>query len=229
MNASRFLTVLRRYFQPGYERRRLLMTIIGVCVTGISVGFFKVANFGVDPYQCLCNGLNNVIPISFGTLYMLINLLTLVVVLIVDRHYIGLGTFINLFLLGYIIDGSEALLTALLGTPGMGVRIVCICVGMIILCFSASLYMTASMGVSTYDFIAMHLAAKKVGPFRLLRIGTDVLCVVIGTVCGCIPGVGTILTAFGTGPLISFFSDHFSKPLLDGTLRVKSMHGTKAA
>lgn len=222
MNASHFLSTIRKYLQPGYERRRMLMTVIGVCVTGMSVGLFKVAAFGVDPYQCLCNGLNNVIPISFGTLYMLINLLTLIVVLIVDRQYIGLGTFINLFLLGYIIDGSETVLTALLGTPSMAVRIACICIGMIILCFAASLYMTANMGVSTYDFIAMHLAAKKVGPFRFLRIGTDVLCVVIGTVCGCMPGVGTILTAFGTGPLISFFSDIFSKPLLNGTLGSKA-------
>lgn len=222
MNASRFLSIIRKYLQPGYERRRILMTVIGVCVTGVSVGLFKVAAFGVDPFQCLCNGLNNIIPLSFGTLYMLINLLMLIAVLIVDKHYLGLGTFINLFFLGYIIDGSEALMSAILGTPSMTVRIVCICVGMIVLCFAASLYMTANMGVSTYDFIAMHLAAKKVGPFRLLRIGTDVLCVIIGTVCGYIPGVGTILTAFGTGPLISFFSDHFSKPLLNGTLGSKA-------
>jgi len=38
------------------------MALVGMAVAGIAVGFFKRAFFGVDPFQCLCNGINRVIP-----------------------------------------------------------------------------------------------------------------------------------------------------------------------
>lgn len=210
------LSSLRSYFQPGMQRRRVLMTVFGVLVCGSSVGVFKQAAFGVDPFQCLCNGLHQVIPMDFGTLYVLINIALLLLVLVMDRRYLGLGTFINLFLLGYVIDGSEKFLFWLMGTPTMAMRIVYIVLGMIVLCFSASVYMTANMGVSTYDAIALHLAAKKIAPFRFIRIATDLTCVAVGWALGFTPGVGTVITALCMGPLVSFFNERFSKPMLYG-------------
>ena len=209
-------TAVEAYFKPGVKRRRLIMTIVGVCVTGIAAGMLKQAAFGVDPYQCMCNGLHQVIPMSFGTLYMLINLATLVVVYFLNRHYIGIATLINMFLLGYIIDGTEQLLMSFIPAPSIGVRVLYLLAGIVIVCFAASLYFTADLGVSSYDAIALHLAAKKVGPFRFIRIATDCLCVLTGFLLGWKPGVGTILLALGTGPLISFFNDHCAKPMLYG-------------
>ena len=55
---------------------------------------------GVDPFQSLMSGLDAVIPIHFGTLYVIANLLLLVFALAFDRRKIGLATLINLFLLG---------------------------------------------------------------------------------------------------------------------------------
>ncbi|MDO4740554.1 MAG: DUF6198 family protein, partial [Eubacteriales bacterium] len=185
-------------------------------ICGASVGLFKQAAFGVDPFQCLCNGLHHVIPMDFGTLYVIINVVLLVLVFFMNRRFIGLGTFINLFLLGYVIDGSEKLIFALMGEPTMALRIVYIVIGMIVLCFSASVYMTADMGVSTYDAIALHLAEKKIAPFRFIRIATDLTCVFAGWALGFIPGVGTVLTALCMGPLVSFFNERFSKPMLYG-------------
>ena len=35
--------------------RRIGMSLCGVIICAIAVGFFKRALFGVDPFQCLCN------------------------------------------------------------------------------------------------------------------------------------------------------------------------------
>ena len=110
-------------------RRRIVMALAGMIITGISIGFFKRAFFGVDPFQCFCNGLALVIPIDFGTLYMLINAVLLAVVLVLDKHYIGISTFVNLFLLGYIIEFSEHTLARLFGDVSLPVRIVFFLVG----------------------------------------------------------------------------------------------------
>ena len=213
---QQILSTVLDCFRPGLQRRRALMTLVGVTVCGISVGFFKQAAFGVDPFQCLCNGLNNAIPISFGTLYVLINVVLLIFSLLFYRHAIGLGTFINLFLLGYIIDFSENAIFALMGEPTMALRIFYICFGLVVICLSSALYMTADMGVSTYDAVALFLTSKKIAPFRFLRIATDLVCVGVGWALGYAPGVGTVLTALCMGPLVSFFNDKVAKPLLYG-------------
>ncbi len=213
---ERFLSVLKTCMQPGRQRRRVLMTLVGVCVTGVGAGLIQKAAFGVDPYMCLINGLHQVIPLSFGTLFLLVNLLTLVLIFIINKHFIGLGTVINMVLLGYIVDGTVQLCAYLVPNETIVIRIVYMALGFLIVCFSSSLYFTADMGVSTYDAIALHLTAKKVGPFRFMRILTDVTCVVAGLLLSWMPGVGTIICAFGMGPLVSFFNDRISIPMLEG-------------
>ena len=86
------------------------MSVLGVVLCGISVGFFKLAAFGVDPFQSLMSGIDKLIPLSFGILYVIVNALLLIFALVFDRHYIGIATFINLFLLGYIVEFTQWLL-----------------------------------------------------------------------------------------------------------------------
>lgn len=206
----------RSFLQPGRQRRRLLMTIFGVIICGMSVSLFKQAAFGVDPFQSFCNGVHQIIPMSFGTLYMCINIVMLAIALLFYRQYVGVATFINLFLLGYVIDFSEQALFALMGPPSMAMRVVYLILGVLIMCFSGSMYMTANLGVSTYDAVALFLTEKKLGPFRIVRICTDLTCVVIGWVLGFAPGVGTVVSALCMGPIIAFFNTRFSIPLMEG-------------
>lgn len=86
------------------KSRRIFMSLFGVIICAISVGIFKIAALGVDPFQSLMSGLDKLIPISFGTLYVIVNLILLSFSILVDRHNIGIATFINLFLLGYITE-----------------------------------------------------------------------------------------------------------------------------
>ena len=90
-----------------------------------------------------------------------------------------------------------------------------------------TLYMTADLGVSTYDAVAIVMSSKwKLGKFKYIRICTDLVCVVIGCVLfvaagnslsmiPTIAGVGTIITAFFMGPLIDFFNVKFARPFLE--------------
>ena len=200
--------------------RRVLMALAGMAVAGIAVGFFKRAFFGVDPFQCFCNGINRVIPIGFGTLYMLINAVLLVIDFFLDRHYIGISTFINLFLVGYAAEFSENTLARLFGDLGLPGRILFLVIGIVISCIAAAFYYTADLGVSTYDAIPLHIAVRKpklfgrVLPFRVVRIISDLICVAIGFALGFMPGIGTVVTALFMGPLISFFKRTLSDPLL---------------
>ena len=208
------------------NRRRIMMSLCGVIICAVSVGVFKLAALGVDPFQSFMAGLDALIPIEFGTLYVIVNAILLLFSLIVDRHNIGIATFINLFLLGYITQFTFDLLQKWIPDPSMIVRILCLTIGIVVICFGSALYMTADLGVSTYDAVAIVMSSKwKLGKFKYVRICTDLVCVVLGCILfvmagnaiGKIPtiaGVGTIITAFFMGPLIDFFNEKFAKPLL---------------
>lgn len=209
-------------------QKRLLMCIIGVMISGISVGFFKRAAFGVDPFQTFMSGLDALIPIEFGTLYVIANVCLLLFSLFADRHYISLATMINLFLLGYVAQYSLDILLLLFPSISLIGQLAFLVVGIILSCFAASLYFVADLGVSTYDAVALIITETwKIGKFKYVRIITDLTCVIIGTILyyiatkslngiTTIVGIGTIITAFFMGPLIDVFSEKISKPLLYG-------------
>ena len=208
------------------NRRRIIMSMAGVIICAVSVGIFKLAALGVDPFQSLMSGLDAMIPIPFGTLYVIVNVVLLLFSIIADRSRIGIATFINLFLLGYITQFSYDLFQKLFPDPSIPFRVICLLIGIVVICFGSALYMTADLGVSTYDAVAIVMSSKwKWGKFKYIRICTDLVCVVAGSILfvlagnpvmsiPTIAGIGTIITAFFMGPLIDVFNQKIAIPLL---------------
>ncbi len=108
------------------------MSIIGVSICGLSVGLFRRATLGVDPFQALMSGLDALIPISFGTLYVIVCACLLLFSIVADRQKIGLATIINLFLVGYIADWSHQYMLKLLPSTNIGIRIGLLLAGIVI-------------------------------------------------------------------------------------------------
>lgn len=208
-------------------RRRIGMSLFGVIICAISVGIFKIAALGVDPFQSFMAGLDKLVPIDFGTLYVIVNAILLIFSIVADRHNIGIATFINLFLLGYITDWTHKFLQTVFVDPSIVIRLLCLLVAIVIICFGSAFYMTADLGVSTYDAVAIVMSGKwKLGKFKYIRIATDLVCVILGIVLFLagggeagnivtIVGVGTVITAFFMGPLIEFFNEKVARPFLN--------------
>lgn len=206
--------------------KRVIMSILGVAICGISVGMFKFAALGIDPFQSLMSGLDAVIPIRFGTLYVIVNAVLLLFALIFDRKKIGIATFINLFLLGYIVEFSQGICEKLMPDAPLWLRIIILLIAIVILCLSSALYFTADLGVSTYDAVALVWSQRQSKiRFAYCRVICDLICVALGIALLLIAGknfaeifgsvgIGTIITAFFMGPLITFFNVRVAQPML---------------
>lgn len=193
------------------------MSLLGIVFCAASGGIMKYTQLGSDPYQCFCNGMNHLFPIDFGTLCLIIALVMLIAIYRLDRSFINIGTVMSLFLTGYVVDFADRGCQMLFGDPSMPLRMGLMAFSLVLMCASASMYMTSALGVSTYDFIALYIAKiQKKLPFRFVRILTDLACVLLGLCMGYAPGVGTLITALFMGPLISFFNRNISEPLLNG-------------
>lgn len=195
-------------------RKRVVMAAAGVCLTGISVALFNAAVLGGDPFTVLCVGLGKVTGLTYGVLYTAICAGLFLAVLYRGRHYIGLATFFSIFGLGALVDVLREPLAGCALTASVEGRAALLVLGVLLLCLAASLYYTSNLGVSTYDAVALMLAERKFAPFRFCRMGTDVVCVLLGFSLDAPIGVGTLVTACCMGPLIQYFNHRFSEPLL---------------
>ena len=211
--------------------RRILMCIIGVCTAGVSVGLFSISELGMDPFQVFAHGIWRHTPLAYGTCYVVICAVLFVLVLIINRRKIGLGTMINLFLVGYVAQFSEKMFRNLIPGRSFPVRLAELLAALVIMCFASALYFTADLGVSVYDALAITADERleKV-PFFLLRVIGDVICVIVGSLLCYLSdhslasdsallvtaGIGTVITAFFMGPLIAFFKRTVSEPLRYG-------------
>jgi uncharacterized membrane protein YczE len=189
------------------------MCSIGVAVIGSGVGALRYGNFGIDPYMSLSNGLFisffDKLGISFGTSFLLLCLIFFLVPLFFDRSKIGAGTLVNMVLTGY---GSDFTLFLLNKIPfpesaAFFARIFIMFCGVVVISFGSGIYLNTNIGTSPYDALGLILAEKfkKPGAYRWVRIGTDLVCTVLGFLMGSIPGIGTLIMALFTGPLITFF------------------------
>ena len=88
--------------------------------------------------------------------------------------------------------------------------------------FTSDLLPADVLGVSVYDAISLILAEKRmrlkgrIVPFKWIRVTNDLICVALGAAFGKLPGIGTIITAFFMGPMITFFNTKVAEPFLYG-------------
>lgn len=219
--------------------RRILMSVLGVAICGFSVGMFKFAALGVDPFQTMMSGLDALIPIRYGTLYVIVSVVLLVFAFIFDKTKIGIATMINLFFFGYIVEFSQGLWTRMLPDASLPLRLVILLIAIVILCLASSLYFTADLGVSVYDAVSLIWSQRqnKVR-FAICRVISDFVCLICGVILLLISGagmtgifanvgIGTIVTAFFMGPLISYFNVHIAQPMLKAASPITRIQGSE--
>lgn len=192
--------------------RRIAMVCIGVLILGFSISLLVYANFGSDPCTCMNLGLSARLGLTLGVWQLLFNCVVLVVMFFTLRRLIGVGTLINMFSIGFLVDFFGAVYARILpASPSVFIRVLIMAAALVILSFGAALYMHPGLGVSPYDSISLIVSAKCRFDFKWCRIACDSLAVLIGFFCGAVVGVGTAVSAFCMGPLIKFFADWLDK------------------
>lgn len=192
--------------------RRIVMMCIGVFLLGFSISLAVYANFGTDPCTCLNLGVSGKIGLPFGLWQLIFNCVVLILMFLLSRDLIGIGTLVNMVSIGFLVDFFRWLYSGLLPSqPAFPVRILLMIFALLLLSFSAALYIYPNLGVSPYDSLGFMVSKHLHIQFRWCRILCDVLAVLVGWLCGSVVGVSTVITAFCMGPLIKRFNDLIAK------------------
>lgn len=195
---------------------RILMTIIGIALTAVSVGLQKISGLGVDPFSVLVFGFVNAFDAPYQTVYIVVCAVLIVLALLFNRKLLGIATIVSLFCSGFVTDATVEIATKMLGTePARWIRLLLLFFVVLLISISSALYYSASLGVSPYDAQALTITEKCKLPFRVVRIGTDAACCLIGFILGGDLGLATIIYACCMGPFIQWCREHITDKLVE--------------
>lgn len=187
--------------RAGRLGRRLPQLLIGLIGYGASVMMLVQSGLGGASWTVLSEGVSQVAGISFGWATNLIALLVLIA-WIPMRELPGLGTVLNVAVVGFAADATAVLLPAA-DTPAL--RFGYLAGGLVALAFFDALYLGSQFGSGPRDGIMTGLVRVTGRPIAVVRTGIEVVVASAGWLLGGTLGLGTVVIALLMGPLVGFF------------------------
>lgn len=191
---------------------RFAQLIGGLVIFGVSIALIVRAELGVMPWTVLEQGLKRTVGLSIGVWSVLIGVVLLIVSRFLGQRP-GLGTLLNVVIVGVVIDATLVVMPSLESLP---VRIAVLVVGILLNGVATGAYIGAGLGPGPRDGLTTSIAARTGRSLRLIRTLVEVSVVVLGVLLGGQLGVGTVVFALAIGPLM-----HIFVPLLD--LRIRAV------
>ena len=200
---------VREQLRAGRLTRRWLQLFAGLVMAGLSIGLMVEAHLGLDPWNVLHEGLTRFLPLSFGMVTIVSGLVVLLL-WVPLRQPLGLGTVINLVLVGVLVDVA---LWALPTPSSLLVRGVFLVVGVVLCAAAGAVYLGSHLGPGPRDGLMTGLVARTRRSVRLVRTALELTVLLVGFLLGGTVGVGTLVFAVAVGPLIQFFLPRVAVPI----------------
>ena len=192
---------------------RVVILMLGLTVAHLGVTLFILADLGTDPFNVLVQGVFRSLSgwlhwpfLTHGRTHVAMCLLIVLVLLVVDRSYIRIGTLLCMLFGGPIIDVFTALLAPLFALGGGIVfKLIMLVLGCVILAYGMTIVIRSQAGTGPNDLVAVVISDKSKKKFSVIRILTDVAFVAVGFALGGSFGVGTLICAACVGPVAGIF------------------------
>jgi uncharacterized membrane protein YczE len=178
--------------------RRLVSLYVGLWLYGFSMAVMVRAALGLDPWDVFHQGVAQHVPISFGAVTAVTGAVVLLL-WIPLRQRLGVGTVSNVVVIGVSVDVGLWLLPQSEAIP---VRIGAMGAAVVLNAVATVLYIGAGMGPGPRDGLMTGLVRRTGSSVRLVRTTIEVTVLAVGWLLGGSVGVGTVVYAFGIGPLI---------------------------
>lgn len=131
---------------------------------------------GLDPFTAVNTGISNKLGIGLGVYQLAVNLVIFIFILWLDRKQIGIGTILNMVLVGFEIQWFTTIYHQLFGYRTTFLIVAAdTLIGLILFTLGASLYMAPDLGAAPYDAIAPIITQRTKLSYRTARITQDVL------------------------------------------------------
>ena len=186
---------------PGRIFMHMLLAFISLFVNGFGVYLTIQANIGASPWDVLNLGIAKTTGILYGNASVAVSVLILVIDIFL-REPIGVAMFIDAVTVGKAVDFFNWL-SPVPPCRSLWTGVPVMLAGLVVLAYTQFTYMAASLGCGPRDTLLVGLAKRlkklPIGLVSILLLGTATL---TGWLLGGPVGVGTLLSAFGAGPIM---------------------------
>jgi len=171
--------------------------IVGLIFFALGIFLTIRANIGYAPWDVFHVGLAGKTGFSFGIVSIIVGLILVIIVTLLKEKF-GLGTILNIILIGIFIDIlffidiipiAESIITGIL----------LLILGLFIISVGSYFYIKTGFGVGPRDNLMVVLARRTKLPVGLCRSLIELLVTVIGWLLGGMVGLGTVISVVAIG------------------------------
>ncbi len=184
---------------------RLAQLLLGLVAAGVGIALVVRSDLGLGPWDVLHQGIAERTGVPMGMVVIAVGVVVLALWLPL-RQRLGVGTVINVLVVGTVLDLSLAVLP---DAHGLVLRSALLVAGVVAVGLGSGLYLGTGLGPGPRDGVMTSLATR--GPsIRLVRTGIELSALALGWMLGGTVGIGTVVFALAIGPLVQLFLGRFT-------------------
>lgn len=204
--------------------KRYILFIISLFFSALGVAFTKHGELGVSPISSVANVMSyQFSSLSLGTWLIIWNCILIVGQILILRKNFQLIQLLQVplsFLFGWFTD-LGMWMVSFIPANTYPIRLAMVVIGIVILGFGISLSVIANVIMNSGEAFVKAVSDMMNKDFGNIKIGFDVLCVIVSLVLSLIffhftivgTREGTIISALLTGIVVKFFSSKLKTPL----------------
>lgn len=176
---------------------RFSKLILGLFLYALGIVLTIQANIGYGPWEVFHVGLSAVTGLSIGGASIIVGLIIVVITVLMGER-IGIGTLLNMLLIGFFLD----LLLAIGLIPRIEntlVGIIVLIIGLYVISLGSYFYIGSGFGAGPRDSLMVALTRKLRWPIGLIRSLIELTATIFGWMLGGMVGIGTLISGFAIG------------------------------
>lgn len=177
--------------------KRLTQLLLGLFIYGFGIVFTINANIGYAPWDVFHAGLANTLGISLGNASIAVGVLIVLLAMILGER-VGLGTLLNMVLIGVFIDLIMGL-ELIPKSSNFFIGLLMMAVGMIVIAIATFFYIGSGFGAGPRDSLMVAVTRLTKLPVGICRATIEILAVLAGWLLGGLLGIGTVISALSIG------------------------------
>ena len=203
---------------------RLLRLLGGLFLYALGIVVTMNAQIGYAPWDVFHVGVAKTVGISIGNASIIIGLIVVIIAVLLGEK-IGIGTILNMLLIGVFLDILLKLhLIPIANNFIFGISMMV--VGLFIISLASYFYISSAFGAGPRDSLMVAITRKTGLPVGVCRGTIELLAALVGWKLGGMIGMGTIISAFVIGfcvqvtfKLLKFDATKVKHETLDVTFR----------
>jgi uncharacterized membrane protein YczE len=204
---------------------RLMRLICGLFLYALGIVVTMNAHIGYAPWDAFHVGLSKTIGMSIGTASIVTGIVIGIITILLGEK-LGLGTILNMILIGVFLD-VILVLNIIPLAKSLPLGIIMMIIGLFIIALATYFYIGSAFGAGPRDSLMVALIRKTRLPVGICRGSIELIAVFVGWRLGGMIGIGTIIAAFLIGfcvqitfKLLKFDATKVNHETLYGTYKI---------